>query len=240
MKAKSFTMVVVVIIGLLWSCPALPAVQPDTAKAQDASRIAKTRYDILLESLVKRVKSKDQSMADAKDAAKAFKELRFAYTETPQYNPYGGIKATTADAMFTAFNNKDYKTALEYADKILEENFVDIDAHMIASAAYEKTGDKERGDFHRAIASILILSVLGDGSGEKPESAIEVISTDEEYAILNLGGLRENSQTELMANGHNYDKLTVNDPVSGRTFDMYFCIDKPYNWLQNSLKKGKR
>ena len=239
MKFKSLTAGLVFIIGLLWSLPALPAVPPDTAKAEDASRIAKSRYDTLLENLIKRVNSKDQSITDAKDAAKAFKELRFAYTETPQYNPYGGIKATTAEAMFTAFNNKDYKTALEYAENILKENFVDIDSHMIVSAAYEKSGDKEKADYHRAIANILILSVLGDGNGEKPESAIEVISTDEEYAILNLGGLRENSQTELMVNGHNYDKLSVNDPVSGRKFEIYFCIDKPYNWLQNSFKKGK-
>jgi len=239
MNAKSFTAGVVLISGLLWSWPAMPGEPPGTTNAEDTSRIAKSRYDTLLENLIKRVQSRDQSITDAKDAARAFKELRFAYAETPQYNPYGGIKATTAEAMFAAFNNKEYKMALEYAEKILKENFVDIDAHLVSSAAYEKTGDKEKADYHRAIANILILSVLGDGNGEKPESAIEVISTDEEYAILNISGLRETSQAELLVNGHNYDKLTVNDPVSGKTFEMYFCIDKPYNWLQKSLKKSR-
>lgn len=207
---------------------------PIRAMSQDT----KSKYDILLQSLLERLKSKDPSLGDVKVASKAFKELRFAYTETPQYNPYGGIKAETGGAMLTAVNNKEYKKALEYAEKILKEDYVDIDAHIVASTAYRETGNQEKADYHQAIVGILIQSMLRDGYGDKPETAIEVISTDEEYAILNLSGLQVRSQAALQANGHHYDKLTVVDPVSGKTFEMYFCIDKPFNWLRNSFKKG--
>ena len=205
---------------------------PICATSQDT----KSKYDILLQSLIEKVKSKDPSLGDTKVASQAFKELRFAYTETPQYKPYGGIKAETGEAMLTAVSNKEYKKALEYAEKILKEDYVDIDAHVVASTAYRKTGNQERADYHEAIANILFLSMLDGGNGDKPETAIEVISTDEEYSFLNISGLKERSQAALQSNGHNYDKLTVVDPVSGKTFEMYFCIDKPVNWLRNSLK----
>jgi hypothetical protein len=194
------------------------------------SQNGESRYDILLD----KIKNKKVSVDD-----KEFKELRFAYTETPQYNPYGGIKVEVGEAMMNAFNNKEYSKAIEFAEKILNENYVDIDAHMVASTAYRKTGNLEKADYHRYIVAGLMNSLVDGNHGEKPETAIDVISTDEEYALLNLAGLRMSSQAELKVNGHDYDKLTVVDSASGKTFEMYFCIDKPYNWLQNSFKKSK-
>ena len=200
---------------------------------------AKSKYDIMLQSLLERVKSKDSSLGDVKVASKAFKELRFAYTETPQYNPYGGIKTKIGETMLTAVINKEYKNALEYAEKILKEDYVDIDAHMVASTAYRETGNQEKADYHQAIFSMLFLSMLDGGNGNKLETAIEVISVDEEYSFLNLSGLKKRSQALLQANRHNYDRLTVVDPVSNKTSEIYFCIDKPFNWFQESLKKTK-
>lgn len=207
---------------------------PNHAIPQDA----KSKYDIMLQSLLERVKSKDPSLGDEKIASKAFKELRYAYTETPQYNLYGGIKAKIGGNMLTAVNNKEYKKALECAEKILKEDYVDIDAHMVASTAFREMGNQEKAGYHQIIFSMLFLSMLHDRHGDKPETAIEVISTDEEYSFLNFSGLKVKSQALLQANGHNYDRLTVVDPVSSKTFEMYFCIDKPFNWFQKSLKKG--
>jgi tetratricopeptide (TPR) repeat protein len=202
------------------------------------SQVTMSKYDSLLQSLLENVKNNDSSLGDADAAAKRFKELRFAYAETPQYNPYGGIKTEIDGAMRTAFSNKEYKKALESAEKILKEDHVDIDAHMVASAVYRETGNQKKADYHRAIVGLLIESMLSDGRGDKPETAIEVISTDEEYALLNISGLRVSSQATLQVNAHNYDKMIVKDSVSGKTFEIFFCIDRPFQWLQNSLKKG--
>ena len=207
---------------------------PNHALSQDT----KSKYDIMLQSLLERVKSKDPSLGDVKVASKAFKELRYAYTETSQYNPYGGIKAKIGGNMLAAVNNKEYKNALEYAEKILKEDYVDIDAHLVASTAYMEAGNQEKSDYHWVIVSMLFLSMSDGGNGDKPETAIEVISVDEEYSVLKLAGLKKRYQALLQINGHNYDRLTVVDPVSSKTFEMYFCIDKPLNWYQNSLKKG--
>ena len=206
---------------------------PIPAKSQDT----KSRYDIMLQSLLEKVKSKDPSFRNDKVASGAFRELRFAYTETPQYNPYDGIKAKTGEAMLTAINKQEYKKAIEYAEKILREDYVDIDAHIAASTAYRAIGNQDKADYHGAFAHMLFLSMLEGGNGNEPETAIEVISVDEEDSFLNISGLKEKSQTVLQNNGHYYGKMIVLDPVSGKTFEMYFCLDKPFNWLQHSFNE---
>ena len=124
--------------------------------------------------------------------------------------------------MLSAVINKEYKKALEYAENILKEDYVDIDAHMVASTAYKEMENQEKADYHQAIFSMLFLSMLDGGNGNKLETAIEVISVDEEYSFLNLSGLEKRSRALLQANGHNYDRLTVVDPVSNKTSDIYF------------------
>lgn len=223
---RKFIPVVACLVFIFVSIPIL-------AMSQDT----KSKYDTMLQSLLEKVKSKDPSLGDAKVASKAFKELRFAYTETPQYDPYGGRKSKTVEAMMMAITQKEYKRALEYAEKILEEDYVDMDAHMVAYIAYRETGNQEQAAYHKAIDQLLFLSLLDGGNGTKSETAIDVITVDEEYAFLNFSRLKNKSQTVLQANGHKYDKMTVVDPATGKTFEIYFCIDKPSLWLQNSLKK---
>jgi hypothetical protein len=218
---KNLALLLTLVSLIMATFPVHAGVQ-GTAKANDA----RTEYDVLREGLLQRLRSKDPSLRDTKAASRAFKELRFAYAKTPQYNPYGGIKAEVGAAMKVALKNEKYDQALEYAEKILKENFVDIDAHMVASTVYRKTGNQEKADCHRAIVGMLIQSILGDGYGDKPQTAMEVISIDEEYAVLSFSGLRATSQAVLHVNGHNYDRLTVIAPVTGKSFDMYFCIDK--------------
>jgi hypothetical protein len=229
--------VLLTLVSIAVTFPVHAGVLRDVGKARDAAKDIRTKYDILLESLLQRVKGKGSELGDTTALSKAFRELRFAYAETSQYNPYTGIRAEVGPVMWEAYNNNEYNQALQYAEKILKENFVDIDAHFIAYQAYLKTGNQEKAEYHSAIARLLIDSILGDGDGNKPETAMEVISVDEEYIILAVKGLRRISYNTLQANGHNYDKLTAVDSESGKTFEMYFCIDKPYNWLQDSSKK---
>ncbi len=64
--------------------------------------------------------------AKRSDATLDFRELRMAYTETADYNPYGGDRETRKQ-MFAALNAKDFDSAVESAEKILK-NFVEINA----------------------------------------------------------------------------------------------------------------
>ena len=95
------------------------------AESQDSN---KPKYEALLE----RVKASDTTVS--------FKDLRMAYTESAGYAPYGG-NSEARKAMIAALNEKNYDKAREYAEGILQKNYVDITAHIVASAAYRELKD---------------------------------------------------------------------------------------------------
>lgn len=212
MKRKSF---------IVSACIAVAIFSFSAAGAQEVQ----SKYDVLLA----KVKAGDQA-AD-------FQELRFAYTETPQYNPYGGVKLDYGKQMFDAYKTGQNDKALEYAAAILKDNYVDIDAHMLSAMVYKKTGNAEREKYHRFITSSLIKSIMKSGDGIKPETAFWVITVNEEYVLLQALGLKFESQSKISLNGHDYDKVKVTDPETGKKLEIYFCIDKPYQWLSKSMKK---
>ena len=183
-------------------------------------------YDMLLE----RVKSGDTTID--------FRELRFAYAETPQYSPYGSSKSDAKNALLAAYDAQQDDKVTEYLESVLKSNYVDIEAHIIASMKFAKDGNQEKSNFHRSVAKGLIDSILNSGDGKGPDTAFWVISVDEEYAILRVFRLKVKSQSVSTRDGHYYDVLQVTDPkTSEPLLPMYFCIDKPYIWLQNSMKK---
>ena len=213
MKLKSFLVLARIAIALFSLSAAVMAQE------------VQTKYDALLAQ----VKAGDQT-AD-------FQGLRFAYTETPQYNPYGGVKVEYGKQMFDAYKAGQNDKALEYAAAIMKDDYVDIDAHMISSLIYKKTGNTEKEKYHRFITSSLIKSIMRSGDGIKPETAFWVISVNEEYVLLQALGLKFESQSKLSLNGRDYDKMKVSDPETGKKLEIYFCVDKPFQWLSRSMKK---
>ncbi len=201
------------------------AKKPDGAKKDEgaAGKAAAARYAELLEKLRKGDRSVD------------FTELRMAYAETEQYSPYGGDRDARR-AMFAAINSGDWDEAWKQSAKILEKNYVDINGHFGAFVASARKGDEERARLHRYAFEGLIKSVQSGGDGRSMEQAFVVISTDEEYALLNFLGLRPTSQALMNAGGHAYDKLSVVDPKTKQTYEFYFQIDKPFGWLGRTLK----
>ncbi|MEO7971048.1 MAG: DUF4919 domain-containing protein [bacterium] len=184
---------------------------------------AKVSYDVLLE----RVKQED--------AAVNFQELRLAYTETKQYSPYGGDRETRK-AMFAALKDKQYDQALSSSEKILAANYLDINAHFSAYVANRELGHADKADYHKNIFQKLLKSISDSGDGKTMETAFVVISTDEEYALFNYMGVRPTAQALIEDKSHHYDKMTVTDPETQQRATYYFNIDKPFNWLGNSLK----
>jgi hypothetical protein len=193
-----------------------------TVQAQKSAE--KLPYDILLERVQKQ------------DPAVNFQELRLAYTEAKQYSPYGGDRETRK-TMFAALNAKQYAQALASSEKILAANYLDINAHFAAFVANRELGHPEKSDYHKNIFQKLLKSISDSGDGKTMETAFVVISTDEEYALFNFMGMRPTAQALIEDKNHHYDKMTVTDPENNQTLTYYFNIDKPFNWLGNSLKK---
>lgn len=120
---------------------------------------------------------------------------------------------------------------------MLEKNFVEVNAHMVAQLAYQETGNTERAQFHKFMADGLLNSIKSKGDGKRTDTAFEVISINEEYGLLRSMGLRPIKQSLLQDKGHYFDALTVVDPQTNQQRVVYFNIDKPFSW-EDRKKKG--
>jgi hypothetical protein len=164
-----------------------------------------------------------------------FLELRRAYADSPQYTD--GSDPEESKAMLNAFNKGDFNQAIEHSKKVLEKYYLDIEAHQIAFLAYREMHIQEEAEFHQRIAHGLIQAILQTGDGKSPETAWEVIATQEEYVILHVMELRPGSQSLLHASDHSYDKLEAIDPKTQQKVTLYFNIDKPMGHLLKIFSK---
>ena len=165
-----------------------------------------------------------------------FTELRMAYAESPDYDPYD-VEPDARESMLAALSERKYSEALEDAEEILNKKFVDITAHLVCSIAYRELKNEQRAGYHRQIKEGLVRSILQSGDGKNLETAMIVISTDEEYVILDVLGLRPAGQALLHNKGHNYDRMEGIDLKTKRRTTLYFNIDKLLTSAEKTIEK---
>jgi uncharacterized protein DUF4919 len=182
-------------------------------------------------ALLEKVKQKDPDVD--------FAALRLAFTETDDYQPYGGDR-DTRKAMSAALNEKNFAKVVEYAEKILQKNFLDINAHMSAFRAHTELQNQEKAAFHRYVGLGLLNSILQSGDGKTPQTAYVVISTDEEYVLMNFLGIRPSGQSLMHKDQHSYDVMTGTQQDGGETVTLYFNIDKPFGNLAGKIDKAPK
>ena len=208
MSRKSFGVFIILLVLAVSICAQTPQPSPKPTE--------KSKYDVLLE----KAKQKDPSLN--------FKELRFAFYESPNYSPYAPMM--TYRPLNAALNQKNYEEVLKIADSVFAKNFVEVNAHMAAQIAYQETGNAERAQFHKFMADGLLNSIKSSGDGKSAATAFEVISINEEYGLIRALGLRPIKQALLSDKGHSYDAITVIEPQTNQESILYFNIDKPFNW----------
>jgi hypothetical protein len=175
-------------------------------------------------TLLDRVKSGDLSID--------FKQLRFSYMESPERH-----QAKDTDdqkkAMFEALKKKDYAKARHNAGVVLENEFVDLDAHRVMQIACGGLQDEQKARFHEAVARGLLRSILDSGDGKSAATAYVVISVHEEYIVLQVLGLRPSGQSAVNIDGHSYDVLETKKQDSGAGVKLYFNVDIPFRHYLN-------
>lgn len=107
--------------------------------------------------------------------------------------------------------------AVELAEHLLDQGFVNWDAHMECFAIYTELGDAAKATFHLQAAIALVSSIMRTRDGKTKETAFEVISDREEYyALTSLGlhylGPDVLSHSEVTDGVHHYDRWSVRDP----------------------------
>jgi tetratricopeptide (TPR) repeat protein len=193
-----------------------PQETPKPAEKETPRPAQQTKYDALLE----KVKQKDPAVN--------FTELRHAFYESANYNPYAPMMSYRP--LNAALAQKNYEEALKIAEGVLSKNFVEINAHIIAQIAYQETGNTERAEFHKFMVDGLLNSIKGSVDGKSKEKAFEVISINEEYGLIRSLGLKPIKQALLNDEGHAYDVITVIDPQTNKESQLYFNIDRPFKW----------
>ncbi len=150
--------------------------------------------------------------------------LRLAYADSAEFDVTGGRTDVPRKAMFEAINAGDNAAALAQAKIILAQDYVDIDAHLVADLADQKLGDAAAAQREHAIVAGLIGSIhTGDGSS--PAQAFTVITVGEEYAVMRAFAMNVTGQELMQSGGHTYDKLTAVDS-DGKPRIFYFLIDR--------------
>ena len=215
------------------SQPAPAGVQVSPAPASPAAAptapltAAQIRYNEMLE----RVKAGDPSVN--------FAVFRDAFTETPAYraNMMGAYQA-----LWQPLNSGNFPAALQVAEKVFGINYVEINAHLVASVAHQQMGNVARADFHRNIVWHLSRVVMSKGDGATPETAWAVIDISEEYAVMRVLGLSLQKQSLSMKPDGSGPKLDVLEVIDQRTKmprTLYFNVDRSMEATLASVKRQR-
>jgi hypothetical protein len=166
--------------------------------------------------LVERLKSGDRTVD--------FTEFRMAFTETPAYN---GLMMAAYRQLWNTLNTKDFEAALKVVDAVLQRNYAEPNAHMVASIAHAQLGRQQEAQFHRFIADGLLRSITSQGDGKTEETAYRVIDISEEYALFRAMNVTPKGQGAAAPKDGEpiVDRLTVVDNRTKEERSMYFAVE---------------
>lgn len=167
--------------------------------------------------LRKRVESGDMSVD--------FRALRFACLEAEDCDARG--ESEDVVSLRRAMQARKFGQAAKAAEKLIQQGFVNIEAHALCADAYASLKDEERAKFHHDVAMALLRSIANSGDGKTKESAFEVIGTQEEYFMVRVMGFSPLpvSQAVIPGKPHSYDVLKVRRPGADEEVSVYFKID---------------
>src|SRR5579859_1760076 len=150
--------------------------------------------------------------------------LRRSYMESPERKKAKNV-SDSEKAMFEALSAKDFPKALKLAETVLAVEYINMDAHFVASMANREMGDTEKAEFHRTAFRGLIDSIRNSGDGKSMETAWVVVTVHEEYVVLRALGFKPSGQSLLEKDGHSYDVMKVKSAEDGAEQSFYFNID---------------
>lgn len=191
---------------------------------------------VALLALPGRAETYDELLARAKaqDPTLNFTELRLAYTKTDSYSPYA-FDSETRDAAVQALKDQDYARAAQLADKLLADNYLDLEGHLLAHSAAKRQHDEAGVKQHEYMLDGLFKAITDSGDGKTAQTAWQVISVREEYIICQMMDARVLEQSLLQENGHNIDQLKVRREKDSQDRQLFFNVDLPFAWMDKNL-----
>lgn len=164
-------------------------------------------------------------------------------SQEKNYSPY---YPKTNPKIAEYWDDQNFMELSKFTHEVLNMNPFNLDdLYKISVANYMM---REMEGFHSLYSVYfgIMQSILASGNGHTYDSAYVVVSTADEYLILNYLELGSKGQSLIYSDGHNYDILNSVDEFENEQ-EVYFNIDLPFNHLGSSFsdsspkkKKKKR
>jgi len=152
-----------------------------------------------------------------------FRAMRMAFTQTQQFAT--GIDPKIRTKLADSLKAKKADEMVKAAQEILKTDFVNPNVHYLAARAYQMLKDEKKAQYHTAIYVGLVNSILKEGDGETAKTAYQVISEDEQTAVLTALELQRTGQSSTEEGGHRYTVVAVTDQAKASS-KVYFNVDK--------------
>jgi hypothetical protein len=154
-----------------------------------------------------------------------FTKMRLAFTKSPHYSPSGTPLENKRELSETYYGKKDYTKALEIGKQILDINFLCPETHMICALSYEKLKDSKKAEYHEYVVIGIVDSIIGSGNGKNMQKAFKVITIQEEYFLLSILGLKNQSKRLVNEDNHFFDVFKVKNNKTGEVSEVFFNVD---------------
>lgn len=174
--------------------------------------------------------SKEQELIKAINELKSppsdFNYLKFRklYTDTKHYKPYTSGELEIKQKVNGSINKKEFSQCVAFADKWLNINYTNIEAHFDKYMCCKQLNDNTCASLHNSIVNGLLDSIFESGDGKTPETAYVTFNTDEIYFFLYANRLKRTKQRMLNKHGRAYDVIDAEHSKSGNTYTIYFDI----------------
>lgn len=178
--------------------------------------------------------------AEREERARKATEQRLAYAVSPEYNPYDSKNRDFQKSASELLDRGKFPEAIAAARKGLEVARYDIDLLVLLAAAYRESGDIANANQTRERWMALVDSILRSGSGRDFATAFQVISVDEEYAVMRILGLQSEHQSLVANGGSEFDVITAKNPRTGAVVELHFNVDLPKKWLKRQFSAPKK
>lgn len=165
-----------------------------------------------------------------------FAALRQAYMASDIYRPTSHFSANKL--MGNTNGLADFAEVVDFCEKILDSNPMDLEVWMLLAFASEKTEQTEVAKRAHTFVRGMLGALFATGDGQSVETAYQVVAVAEEYTVLSVQGLKNRGQELMQIDNHYFDVLTCQprDGDADKVVKIYFDITTPFLYLQNMLE----
>lgn len=148
--------------------------------------------------LLKKLKSLDTSLTK-----EDFRYLFYGFIFSKKYDPY---EQADIEKKIKEINlGQDFPRAQKLCDSLLSVNPVSLTALFEKSFSTHAQGKDSLEYVSRSMYNALLRAAISSGDGKTPETAIHVISINDENEIMLFWGIKIKAETRMSKDGQTYD-----------------------------------